>query len=365
MLARQPRNRSGQRGFTLIELLVVIAIIAVLIALLLPAVQSAREAARRAQCINNMKQIGLAMHNYHSGVGSFPMGATVTTPIGSGPRVGWGGWSAHAQLLAYMEQTAIANSINFSLPNYSNTGEGQEANWTGSTSRIAAFQCPSSPPDSDMWYVGSMPAMPSPYTNYWASLGSSMNQYAYNSNSEPNGAFEVGGTAWGMRDFLDGTSNTIVFGEWQAGGGANFKNPSSQVIASGTPTNVGDMSQPGANMPYGGASFVPWITGPSCANKTSFRNFAGQMWCEGLISRSLGNTLMPPNSPYPNCINVSWGGDADGTWGSVGLSSYHAGGANVLFGDGSVRFLKSSVAQTIIWSLGTRSGGEIVSSDAY
>src|SRR5262249_24844018 len=126
----RPRRRPG--GFTLIELLVVIAIIAALIALLLPAVQAAREAARRAHCVTNLKQIGLALHNYHSSVGSFPMGSAPTTPLGAtSVQNGWGNWSAHALLLPFLEQQSIANALNYNLPNLSNTGQGQETNTTG------------------------------------------------------------------------------------------------------------------------------------------------------------------------------------------------------------------------------------------
>ena len=352
-----------RRGFTLIELLVVIAIIAVLIALLLPAVQAAREAARRAQCVNNLKQIGLGLHNYASAAGSFPMGGTVTTPIGSGPRPGWGGWSAHALLLPYLEQIAVYNAANLNLPNYSNNGEGQEANSTASTTQVTVFQCPSAPPYPGTWLSGK----PSPYTNYFASLGASMNQYWYNSNSRPNGAFEVAGTAYTLRDFTDGTSNTIVFGEWRCGDNDpnKFTNPPDMIVTSNTPTNVPDWNQPGANMPYGGASFLPWIAGCVASATANHRSFVGQMWCEGLIARTLGNTLLAPNSNYPNCTIVNWGGDSDGTWGAVGMSSFHSAGANALFGDGSVRYLKSSVSPTIMWNLGTRAGGEVVGADTY
>ena len=122
---------SNRRGFTLIELLVVIAIIAVLIALLLPAVQAAREAARRAQCVNNLKQIGLGLHNYHSSNDVFPMGQSLQQ--GST----WNSTSAQAGMLSYMEQTAVFNSINFSL--VSTDGE----NTTAWNTRINSFLCPS------------------------------------------------------------------------------------------------------------------------------------------------------------------------------------------------------------------------------
>ena len=134
----------SRRGFTLIELLVVIAIIAVLIGLLLPAVQAAREAARRSQCVNNLKQIGLAMHNYHDvPATSFPMGSS-RAPVATRPgeNAWWGDWSRHAMLLPYLEQTPLHNAANFSV-----TAKGhdpaEQMNSTVTYTKLAGFLCPS------------------------------------------------------------------------------------------------------------------------------------------------------------------------------------------------------------------------------
>src|SRR3954464_15980572 len=147
---RSPVRLGSRRpfGFTLIELLVVIAIIAVLISLLLPAVQSAREAARRAQCTNNMKQLGLALANYESAHGALPLAygqRAVWDPTNSSGTYGdsgWGNWSPHALLLGFLEQTTIYNALNYSISAASNWDNGINA--TGATTRINSFLCPSS-----------------------------------------------------------------------------------------------------------------------------------------------------------------------------------------------------------------------------
>ena len=137
-------SKNNRPAFTLIELLVVIAIIAVLIALLLPAVQAAREAAQRAQCTNNLKQIGLAMHNYHQSIDKFPQGMSQSAAsLPYTAYAGWGEWSAQSMLLPYMEQTPVYNSINFSFDMI--YGTGGAINLTASTTLISSFCCPSDP----------------------------------------------------------------------------------------------------------------------------------------------------------------------------------------------------------------------------
>ena len=378
------------RGFTLIELLVVIAIIAVLIALLLPAVQAAREAARRTQCVNNLKQIGLAIANYSSANGSFPMGGipgtTVPVSAGSAGTSYWGGWSAQATLLPFIEQSTLANAANFQVVCIGNSGAGADANYTVVLTKINAFLCPSSTPFAGTSYpVGggsNVESGNSPGNNYFASVGSSMNGFAAtygdfyaDPSAAPNGVFQHGGKPFSERDITDGLSNTIAFGEWRSGDNNTSKLtlPQDIMLNNTYPSGASATSSTGTllSMPYGGGNFNAWLVqcagiaqgAPSSSTQISF---IGELWAEGLFARSLGNILVAPNSNYPNCTyNISGGGDTDGDIGNFGLSSYHPGGANVLFADGSVHFLKNTTNQLTIWSLGSRGQGEIVSSDAY
>jgi len=347
-------SQSPRRGFTLIELLVVIAIIAVLIALLLPAVQAAREAARRAQCINNLKQIGLALHNYHSVSNTFPPGAVVAfgkDPGQTDATTTWNNWSATALLLNYLEQTNIYNAINFNIAAlYPGAFPLTAANTTMYDTRVASFICPSDPESGRVRI-----------NNYHMSLGASTNGLSSNTT----GMF-ANLNAYGIRDAIDGTSSTIAYSEVIVGASANGNFSRQNGVVDATypaGSQVADAFTAQALVMQALADCTTrWKD-----NSASFTNRGGERWGWGTSGVSMFCTIVTPNSknyPWRSCRHQCAGCGADAAQIS-NATSFHPGGVNVCLADGSVRFIKDSVAMTVWWALGTRNRGEVLSADSY
>jgi prepilin-type N-terminal cleavage/methylation domain-containing protein/prepilin-type processing-associated H-X9-DG protein len=356
--------RKHPRGFTLIELLVVIAIIGVLIALLLPAVQSAREAARRAQCTNNLKQIGLALHNYHSTHGVFPMGCSLQPQNNPGDFAMWNSFSAHALLLGFMEQAPIYNALNFNMSPESD----YQANTSLVRRTVAAFMCPSDP------NVG---AGKTNINSYASSFGTSTHgmfdwtdQQPHWNNQRPrdsSGLFTFG-MAYGIRDCVDGSSNTIAFSEWVVGR-TNTPGFRGNMIVGATGSGVSDMDatrNEAATIAALQQCSQQFRTRAASNTPTGNYDTKGWRWAMGTAGFSMFNTIQTPND------QLGFGGcrfGCEGCWPdssfTIGASSFHSGGVNALMGDGSVKFLKDSVARRTYWALGTRDGGETISADSY
>jgi prepilin-type N-terminal cleavage/methylation domain-containing protein/prepilin-type processing-associated H-X9-DG protein len=352
-----------RRAFTLIELLVVIAIIAVLIALLLPAVQSAREAARRSQCVNNLKQIGLALHNYHSAVDRFPMGVSMAynDPPSVTGATGWDGWSAQALLLNYLEQGALYSAINFNF-NPRDGAYAPQCNGTVYNTKLLVFLCPSDPGAGATTGVGCI-------NSYAASMGPTTQ---INVTSSP-GLFTYN-NVYGIRDCTDGTSTTVAYSEAQVGNPILGVKPGNSITGVGSPVaavnngNFFDISGlSAANLTILNTALQACNTAyqPGAANLSQYRGFR---WGFGQQGISMFNTVVPPSSQQ-----YAWSACRDGCSGNCDMDesefanagSYHSGGANVLMGDGSVRFVKSGIAMQVWWALGTRADGEALSQDAF
>jgi prepilin-type N-terminal cleavage/methylation domain-containing protein/prepilin-type processing-associated H-X9-DG protein len=347
-------------GFTLIELLVVIAIIGILVGLVLPVVQAAREAARRTQCTNNLKQIGLAALNYESMNGTLPASNIVTGSTGA---VVWkNNFSTLTRILPELEQESAYNAANFAQK------DSSPINTTVCGLLVQAFLCPSDPQSSSQafndrgtvfgrtnygscdgdWYVFSFPgAGPN-----WAGMPSRT-------------AFTVNG-ARQIAQLSDGMSNTLLYAE--------VKTFQPRLKCGGLSVND-PLNEPDPDAPL-----PPDYGGSGCSFAAKFHTH----WSNGGVYHAGFTTAWPPNRKTPyyydgsvpvdppigvgnidtDIISVNEN-DGGPTFAAFTARSYHPGGANVLLGDGSVRFVKSTINGMVWRALGTIAGGEIVSADAY
>ncbi len=355
-----------RRGFTLIELLVVIAIIAVLIALLLPAVQAAREAARRTQCVNNLKQIGLAVMNYESSVGALPWGESPHN-IGSNNVP-----SSLCLMLPYIEQQNLYNACNFFHNGPSFWAGIDSSNRTVQLTKINAFLCPSDTSRVDMSsrFGGLSPGN----TNYQSNAGADAYSFltgtaAYGANGSTNqfsGPFASSGLVIKLANIIDGTSNTVSFSEVVTGVGAysgGFDNlkPSSSFVRISTPASGATAGNASPQLDYTACNTSGGIT-PTNVVPAGAGDFPlGAAWWWGRSGQTRYNHVMPPNS----FMCDFGGGNSDSDDDAITATSRHPGGVNVVMVDGSVHFVKSTISMPTWWALSTMAGGEIISSDSY
>jgi prepilin-type N-terminal cleavage/methylation domain-containing protein/prepilin-type processing-associated H-X9-DG protein len=361
-------------AFTLIELLVVIAIIAVLIALLLPAVQMAREAARRTQCRNNLKQIGLALHNYHDAFMMFPPGRMQpqSGPPACPPGVGGSVWDGRASiytfLAPYIDQAGLWNTANFKTPGC------LAFNTTGFVKQLELLLCPSEAGQPGGWVIVAV-LLDWGDVNYRINFGgtsscqssnlSTTNPLSINAvcRDELNGAFTDQG-ALSARDFLDGLSTTAMASERCLGDNEEPVNGMGRFnIKTDILVNVGGGSSTMTTDTHYGICNV--LTAPSTGG---FSGLGRDTWYESTYMGTHYNHVFRPNSHVPDCCNVcsvETGGlrvaRSNTSRAIISARSYHPGMVNVLMGDGQVRGVSENVDLQVWRAVGSRAGREQIS----
>ncbi len=333
------------RGFTLIELLVVIAIIAVLIALLLPAVQAAREAARRIQCTNNLKQLGIAIHNYHDTSGGLPPGRIWSNSGFPTIFAGELNTTWFCLMLPMIEQGTLANAYNFSLgaegPSSTGNVGGFIANSTVTATKLSTFQCPSDRsitfninPNYGGPVLSSFPVTKGNYAVSWGNTGWGQGFRGTQTATYRQSAFGHRMNI-NLASITDGTSNTVLVGEVLQGAQYDVRG----LMWSSIP---------------GGGSFMSRFT------PNAFQDFLNAQNGGDYINNA--PTLFCTPEPVLGLPCTPGASDNDAF---SGARSRHPGGINLVYGDGSVKFIKNSVNVTIWQALNTISGGEVISSDSY
>ncbi|MCA9127603.1 MAG: DUF1559 domain-containing protein [Planctomycetales bacterium] len=370
MIGNGKRSRTG---FTLIELLVVIAVIGVLVGLLLPAVQAAREAARRMQCANNMKQLGLAVLNYESAHKAFPL--TTTGPSRSTPQLGSGFASWLAMILPQIEQTPLYNAIDFNQALADDKAFSSSSDYTHVTissahplANVAATIVPTYLCPSDAATVTSTlgTAQPAP-GSYAGNIGWVRGSTGGNGSLSPlavtNGAMPLinpaNPDAWQLpriklRDFTDGTSNTALSSERLINNAVEARGAFGTTMQGNLKPSVTSFC---AGAGSSGRSLPAWVT--FCKGVTvpdpTYSLPHGRSWISGwTLASNLYMHVMPINSR--NCH--LYGGEDDGS-NIVTASSNHIGGAQVCFVDGHVQFVSQDIDLQTWWSIGSRNGGEV------
>jgi prepilin-type N-terminal cleavage/methylation domain-containing protein/prepilin-type processing-associated H-X9-DG protein len=377
---RISRVSSPRRGFTLIELLVVIAIISVLIALLLPAVQSAREAARRAQCVNNMKQIGLALHNYHGVYNVFPPGGIVIVGdpwAGNSNCLGW-----RSLTLPFMEANTVYNSINLLIQVGGNGTPDNAQSFTIWMTVLSSWLCPSDATNDNgfvpyggptgTYPLNSPPINPAtgqmvnvvPVSNYCGSYG---DNYVVGPLTPPGAPWEtpvgtnppIGQPRIGWMGF-EGTIYTsgTDFGQPNSPKGGRLRGYFDYL--SGQTSSIQSSTDGTSNSILVGEMI------PSMDPDISFYDYNG---CTAGVTVPINFMtdgvpgIMPGCQLCFGCPGMPWNCRFAYTY--KAFRSFHPGGANFLMADGHVQFLKQSLSMPIYCALGSRNGGEVISADAY